>query len=438
MIDPNQIILLLMALLCSAFFSGIEIAFTSASRIQIELDEKNGVLSGRILTFLLKNPSRLMGTALIGNVLALVLYGFAIAGILHNILYFLLPEPLQLSFLILVLQVLIASVIVLFTAEYIPRSLFVINPNRMLQVLAVPMLVFYYLLYPVVYLIVSLSQWVAEKVFRVEFSVEKPVFGLTDVNAYIRNRLYRPETEKIPEVDSEIFHNALEFRTIKVRECMVPRTEIEAVELAHSIEALQEAFVSTGHSKILVYDDTIDNIVGYCHQLAMFKQPATIAEILSPVSLVPESMLASEVFVRLVTEHRSVAVVVDEFGGTSGIVTVEDVIEEIFGEIHDEYDEDSLLEQVLPEQGTFLLSARHEIDYLNDKYELAIPEGDYETLGGFILSASGEIPMPGDVVEVPPFTITVLSMDENRINAVKLVKAAEGQEVAADVRAGKS
>ncbi|MFT2009638.1 hemolysin family protein [Pontibacter sp. 13R65] len=428
MIDPSQIILLLVSLLCSAFFSGIEIAFTSASRIQIELDEKNGVLSGRILTFLLKNPSRLMGTALIGNVLALVFYGFIIAGILHNILFYLLPEPLQLNLLILVLQILIASLIVLFTAEYIPRSLFVINPNRMLQVLAVPILLFYYLLYPVVYLIVSLSQWMAEKVLRVEFSVDKPVFGLTDVNAYIRNRLYHPEKENAPEVDSEIFHNALEFRTVKVRECMVPRTEIEAVELSDNIEALQKAFVSTGHSKILVYDETIDNIVGYCHQLDMFKQPLTIAEILSPVSLVPESMLASEVFVRLVTEHRSVAVVVDEFGGTSGIVTVEDVIEEIFGEIHDEYDEDSLLEQVLPEQGTYLLSARHEIDYLNDKYELGIPEGDYETLGGFILSESGEIPLPGDVVEVPPFTITVLSMDENRINAVKLVKASENQE----------
>ncbi|TXK46741.1 HlyC/CorC family transporter [Pontibacter qinzhouensis] len=431
MIDPNQIILLFVALLCSAFFSGIEIAFTSASRIQIELDEKNGVLSGRILTFLLKNPSRLMGTALIGNVLALVLYGFVIASMLHNMLFFLLPEPLQLNLLILVLQIMVASVIVLFTAEYIPRSLFIINPNRMLQVLAVPILLCYYLLYPVVYLIVRLSQWMAEKVFQVEFSEEKPVFGLTDVNAYIRNRLYHPETEKSPEVDSEIFHNALEFRTVKVRECMVPRTEIEAVELGASIETLQGAFVSTGHSKILVYNDTIDNIVGYCHQLAMFKQPATIAEILSPVSLVPESMLASEVFVRLVTEHRSVAVVVDEFGGTSGIVTVEDVIEEIVGEIHDEYDEDSLLEQVLPEQGAYLLSARHEIDYLNDKYELNMPEGDYETLGGFILAASGEIPMPGDVVEVPPFTITVLSMDENRINAVKLTKATEKQDEAA-------
>ncbi|WP_114777630.1 hemolysin family protein [Botryobacter ruber] len=425
MIDPSQILLLFIALLLSAFFSGIEIAFMSANRIQIELIEKNGVLSGRILGFLLRNPSRLMGTTLIGNTLALVLYGFVIAGVLNNLLWHYLPEVLQFDALVLVLQILIASVVVLLTAEYIPRSLFVINSNRMLEALAIPILLFYYLLYPVVYLIVRLSKWVAEKVLKTEFSEEKPVFGVTDVNAYIKSRLYHPENEDAPEVDAKIFHNALDFRTVRVRECMVPRTEVEAVELNAPIAELREAFISTGHSKILIYDDTIDNIVGYCHQLDMFKRPATIAEILAPVSLVPENMLASEVFVRFVSERRTVAVVVDEFGGTSGIVTVEDIIEEIVGEIHDEFDEDSLLEHVFQEQGQYFLSGRHEIDYLNDKYKLDIPEGDYETLGGFVLSVLGEIPKQGDVIKVKPFTISVLSMDENRINVVKLVKTKE-------------
>lgn len=254
------------------------------------------------------------------------------------------------------------------------------------------------------------------------------MFGFTDLNAFIKNRLYHPEQEHAPEVDPQIFHNALEFKTVKVRECMVPRTEVEAVDVESSVEELREAFISTGHSKILVYEDSIDNIIGYCHQLAMFKQPQSIKEILSPVSMVPESMLASELFVKFVSEHRSVAVVVDEFGGTSGIVTVEDVIEEIFGEIQDEYDvNDQLLEQIIPEKGLYILSARHEIDYLNEKYELGLPEGDYETLGGLIFSEIGEIPTPGDKVEVPPFTITVLTMDENRIDAVKLLKNADFQ-----------
>lgn len=428
MIDPSQIILLLVALLFSAFFSGIEMAFVAANKIQIELSEKNGVLSGRILGHLLRHPARLHGTALIGNILALVLYGFAIAGVLHQLLSVYLPEPLQYNFLILILQIFIASVVVLLTAEFLPRSLFAINPNRMLQVLAVPMLLMYYLLWPVVYLIVGLSKWVAEKFFKIDFPEDRPVFGFTDLNAFIKNRLYHPEQEHAPEVDEQIFHNALEFKTVKVRECMVPRTEIEAVEVGVPLDELRDAFISTGHSKILVYEESIDNIIGYCHQLDMFRQPQSIKEVLAPVSMVPESMLASELFVRFVSEHRSVAVVVDEFGGTSGIVTVEDVIEEILGDIQDEYDvNDGLLEQAIPDKGLYILSARHEIDYLNEKYELDLPEGDYETLGGLIFSEFGEIPTPGDKVVVAPFTITVLTMDENRIDAVKLLKNTDSQ-----------
>jgi putative hemolysin len=422
MIDPDQILLLFFALLACAFFSGIEISFMAANKLQIELDEKNNVLSGRILMHLLQHPSRLMGTALIGYVLSLVLYGFVMAGILHTLLLAYLPESLQLAPFILVLQVLLASVIVLLTAEFLPRSLFAINPNRMLDVLAVPILLFHYLLYPVVFVLVGLSKWIAERVFKIEFSDEHPVFGVTDLNAYIKNRLYHPVEEGAPEVDQEIFHNALEFKKVRVKECMVPRTEVEAVEVNEPVEVLRDTFINTGHSKILVYEDSIDNIIGYCHQLAMFQQPSQIREILSPVSLVPESMLASELFLRFGTEHRTVAVVVDEFGGTSGIVTVEDVIEEIVGEIQDEYDYEALLEQVFPAKNLYLLSARHEIDYLNDKYDLNLPEGDYETLGGLIFSVLGEIPKVGDVVEMPPFAITILSMDDNRINAVKLFK----------------
>jgi CBS domain containing-hemolysin-like protein len=212
---------------------------------------------------------------------------------------------------------------------------------------------------------------------------------------------------------------------------MVPRTEIEAVDITDSIEDLRQTFMETGHSKILVYNETIDNIIGYCHQLALFKKPANIESILTPITVVPESMLASELFVKFVSDHRSMALVVDEFGGTSGIVTVEDLIEEIFGEINDEHDDaaEALLEQFLPEENSYLLSARLEIDYLNDKYTLDLPEGDYETLGGFILSVHEDIPEPNEVILVSPYVATILSMADNRIDTVKLTLPANTTDV---------
>ncbi|RAU84223.1 hemolysin family protein [Pontibacter arcticus] len=426
MIDPSHFLLLFAGLMLSVFFAGIEMAFMAANKIQIELSEKNGILSGRIIGHLLERPAHLFSTTLVGRTLALVLYVFGIAALLHTLLGLYLPAYLQSHALSLIIQMVIAGLIVLFTADFLPRSFFAINPNRVLALLAIPILIFYYLLFPVVWLIEKCSRWLGQKVFRLDFADQTILAA--DLDTSLNNRLYHPEQEATPEVDELIFNKVLEFRTVKVRDCMVPRMEVEAVEVHESIDSLRAAFTETGHSKILVYQDSIDNIIGYCHQLAMFKQPQSINEILSPVSLVPESMLASELFVKFVSEHRSVAVVVDEFGGTSGIVTVEDVVEEIFGEIEDEYDlDEALLEKVIPEQGIYLFSARHEIDYLNAKYGLGLPEGDYETLGGLFLSAFGEIPLPGDQVEVPPYIIEVIIMDENRIDAVKLLKKADSQ-----------
>ncbi|RNI32670.1 hypothetical protein EFA69_02885 [Rufibacter immobilis] len=231
------------------------------------------------------------------------------------------------------------------------------------------------------------------------------------------------------EVDSKIFHNALEFKNVKVRECMVPRIEIDAIELDEGVEVLRQAFIETGHSKILIYQDSLDHILGYCHQFSLFNNPTSLEQILTPLEAVPENMLARELFVKFITEHRSIVLVVDEFGGTSGLVTLEDVMEEILGDINDEYDEEDLLEQSLAQTGSYLFSARQEIDYLNEKYNLGLPEGDYETLGGFILSVLEEIPTAGDVVVVPPFEIRILSMDEHRINTVHLsVRSAPAEE----------
>src|SRR5690606_6664155 len=270
-------------------------------------------------------------------------------------------------------------------------SLFLINPNFMLTALAVPFNIMYYVLFPVVIFIVSLSKFVITKIFRTEYSDEKPVFGLTDLNHYLKNMQRVKHEDEDIELDKKIFHNALEFKTVKVRECMIPRTEIVAVDVQDGIEKLRQAFVESGHSKILIYKESIDDVIGYCHSSELFKKPEKIEDILTSIIIVPETILANELMVRFINEQKTLPVVVDEFGGTSGLVSMEDVIEEIFGEIEDEHDEDDLTEQQL-DKNTWLLSARLEVDYLNDTYGWALPVGEYETLGGLILSYTENLP----------------------------------------------
>ena len=420
-----RILILLLSLLLAAFFSGMEMAFVSADKLQINLQEKQGLLSGQLLRRLLKSPSRLIGTILIGNTISLVLFGIMAAWVVREQVAYYLPALAAYEAAVVVLQILLSSLLVLLVATFLPRSLALLNPNRLLSFLAIPMSVLYFLLYPVVAVIMGFTRFIAVRVLRMEFSDEKPVFALTDLNQYPRPRFYHPEKEDSPGVDTRIFHNALEFKNVRARECMVPRTEVEAVDLNEDINTLRQAFTETGHARILIYKDTIDDIVGYCHQLAMFKRPQNISSILNPIAVVPESMLARELFVKLIAERRSIVLVVDEFGGTSGIVTIEDLMEEIFGEIQDEYDKEALLEEELDQAGTYRVSARHEIDYLNEKYGLNLPVGDYETLGGFILSVHEDIPQEQDVIQVPPYTITILEMDDNRINTVLLVRDPE-------------
>ncbi len=421
--QTQAILLSVVSLLLAGLFSGIEMAYLTASRLHLELQEKQPSLAGRIVSHFLKRPSKLAATLLIGQLFMLALFTGSLALVLHHAFTPYWPWFPLAGFLQIVVEVILTAVLALTLAQFLPRSIFMIKANQLLPILAVPLLVLYYVLYPVVFVIMGLARFIVVKLLHLEFSEQSPVFGLTDVDHYVKKRLYQPEQpEPAPEVDAKIFHNALEFRTVKVKECMVPRTEIEAVSITDTIEDLRQAFVETGHSKILVYHETIDNIIGYCHQLALFKKPVNIESILTPITVVPESMLASELFVKFVSDHRSMALVVDEFGGTSGIVTVEDLIEEIFGEINDEHDDatEALLEKYLPEENSYLLSARLEIDYLNEKYTLNLPEGDYETLGGFILSVHEDIPEPNEVIMVSPYVATILSMADNRIDTVKL------------------
>lgn len=420
---------ILISLLFSALFSGIEIAFVSSNKLHIELQSQQGVLWGKILSRFVKHPSNFIGTTLVGNNLALVVYGIFMANILKPIITSLLPDLITNELSILIVQTLIATIIVLATAEFIPKSIFLINPDRLLSFFAIPMLIIYYLLYPAVFIVVNLSKYMIRKVFKAKYSEDKPVFGLTDLNNYIKRTLKSQDTEASVEVDTKIFHNALEFKTVRIRECMIPRTEMIAVDINDKMEALKKAFIESGHSKILVYKETIDNVIGYVHSLELFKKPQDLEKILTPIIIVPETMLANELLIQLITERKSLALVVDEFGGTSGIVTIEDMIEEIFGEIQDEHDIEDLSEQKIDDDN-YILSARHEIDYLNEKYGWSLPKGEYDTLGGFILSVNENIPNPNEVIEVFPFVFTIISMHDTRIDKVKLTvkrQASDGE-----------
>ncbi|NOT74708.1 MAG: HlyC/CorC family transporter [Cyclobacteriaceae bacterium] len=407
------------SLVFSFFFSGIEIAFLSANRLQIELQGKQGVWSGKIMSYFMQNPSRFIGTTLIGNTLALVVFGNNMALLFAPVLTETLPESFSNEPSILLIQTVLSTLLILFTAEFLPKSLFMINPNLVLYALALPFVITYVILAPFTFTIVNLSKLVIKYILRLEYSEATPLFGLTDLNNYLRNMQKVSHEDEEIELDKKILHNAMEFKKVKVRECMVPRTEIMAIDLEDGIEKLRTAFVESGHSKIVIYRDSIDDVIGYCHSAALFKNPSTLQEILTPISIVTETTMANDMMVQLIKERRSLAIVVDEFGGTAGLVSMEDVIEEIFGDIEDEHDADDLIEQTLDES-TYLFSARLEVDYLNEKYLWQLPIGDYETLGGLILSYTEDFPQKGEILHVGPFIFTIQSTKGNGIDTVKV------------------
>jgi len=428
--DYPSVYIVVVSLAFSAFFSGIEIAFVSADKLHIELQSQQGTLSGKLLSYFLQKPSRFIGTTLIGNTVALVIYGIFMAKLLEPFLISWLPPAVNNDFSILIIQTILSTFLVLITAEFTPKSVFLSDPNALLSLFALPMTVIYYIMYPVVSAIVWLSKLTIVHVLRLDYSEDKPVFGLTDLNNYIRNTLnIDAATDDAFErhstrLDTKIFTNALEFKTIKVRECMIPRTEVIAIDVNDDIDDLKLAFIESGHSKIIIYRDSIDEVIGYTHSLELFKKPKNVQDILTPIIIVPETMPANELLIQFITERKSLALVVDEFGGTAGIVSIEDIIEEIFGDIQDEHDDEDWIEQKLGDN-SYLLSARHEIDYLNEKYDWEIPTGDYDTLGGYILSITEDIPSVGEIIKAYPFIFTITSMRENRIDNLKLSVSTE-------------
>ena len=411
-----------LTLIASALASGLEIAFVSANRLRIELDRKQGRFSAQILSRFVKSPSRFIGTMLVANNIALVVYSLVFSESIlprERILEF-LPHGFRSEASILFVQTFIPTLIILITAEFIPKTLFRLNPNSILNILALPALVIYYTLFPVVILVLALSRWIMRSLFGIAYGEERPVFAKIDLDFYLRDLSTKNSQAEEMETDIRIFRNALDFSEVRVRECMVPRTELVAINVEEPVEALKKMFIETKLSKILIYRDSIDNIIGFTHSSEMFKKPKDILSILLPISIVPEAMPANELLALFTNQHKSIALVVDEFGGTSGMVTMEDVIEEITGEIQDEHDDPENVEkQVGPQE--YLFSGRLEIDYLNGKYALELPEDEaYETLAGFIVHHHENIPQAGEEILLPPFVCKILQVKDNRIEQVRL------------------
>ncbi len=355
---------------------------------------------------------------LLGNNISLVVYGMMMALLLEPPM----AQFIQSGLVVILLQTLVSTMLILITAEFLPKALFRINPGVMLSTFALPSALAYIVLYPVVFLTTSLADFILKRLFRVKTVKEDVSFGRVDLDNYLREATSNIREDQEIEHEIEIFQNALSFSEIKVRECMVPRTEIVALEVMSPVDELIGMFVETGLSKIMIYRDTIDNIIGYVHSFEMFKKPNHVREVLLPVINVPETMPAQELLLQFTQQHRSVAVIVDEFGGTSGMITIEDVVEEIFGEIDDEHDVDEMVEKVMDEN-TWEFSARLEIDYLNKEYGLGLPESDdYSTLGGFITHEHESIPEKNEEIVISPFKFTALQVKNNRIEVVRVDK----------------
>jgi len=420
MIASGLILIIILMIVFSGFFSGMEIAFVSSNRLKQELDLKRNLLNARILSVFFNNPSRFIGSLLLGNNIALVIYGMAMAKLLEPAIVKVLPEALLSEFSVLLVQTIVSTLLILITAEFIPKVLFRINPNSTLKIFAIPVWIFYYSFYPFILLYIGFSEFILKRIFRVRLSSKMYQFSSVDLEEYVKE--YKSDEEKIEEFNQEIqmIQNAMGFKNVKLRDCMVPRTEINALEMNENIKKLIELFTQTGHSKIMIYEESIDKIIGYVHSFDMFENPQSIKKIVRKANVYPETMAANELLKEFIKNHRSVAIVVDEFGGTSGIVTMEDIIEEIFGEIEDEYDFEETVEKQISKKD-FIFSARLEIDYLNDKYKFEFPVSDeYETLAGFIIQFHESIPEKNEEILIPPFKFKILKASGNRLDEVKL------------------
>ena len=406
-----DITIILISIIFSAFFSGMEIAFVSANKLHIELEKKRKGFIPNILRKLTKKSSKFITTMLVGNNISLVVYSYFMGKVIVE--YYDINSIL--------IQTVISTILILVTAEFLPKAIFRVYANETLKVFALPAYFFYILLYVFSFFINGISDFFLKFIFRTDKDTQQTLFSKEELGDYITEQL-EIGNDNEEEIDSEIqiFQNALEFQKVKAREIMVPRTEILAIEIHEKVSKLSESFINSGFSKILVYKTSLDDIIGHVNAFELFKKPKTIKSILLPVEIVPESMMINDVLNSLMKKRKSIAIVVDEYGGTSGMITVEDVVEELFGEIEDEHDVQELTDQIISKK-EFKFSARLEIDYLNEEYNLNIPKEEaYETLGGFIINHTENIPEKGEVLEILDYEITILGVSSSKIEEISL------------------
>ena len=415
MTELYTIIWIAVTLILIGFFAGYEIAFVSANRLSIELKKKQGKRSGILLSNFMEHPARFIGTCLVGLNLFLVIYGLLFDELLKMTLW----NPLHIhnEYLKLGFDTFLSAIVVLVIGEFLPKAIFRAKNDSLLSFFSPVAQFFHTLFLPVTKFFVNFSQWILKYVFNVRLNEKNEAFTKVDLEHFFQQT--KEQDEDNTELNKELFENALSLPMVKIRQCLVPRTEIEAVDISTPVEDLKQVFINTHLSKLLIYDDNIDNIVGYVHQLDLFKKPGTVKSVLHPIMAVPESMSATDLINKFTKERKSIAWVVDEFGGTAGIVTMEDVLEEIFGEIQDEYDVEELVEKQLAED-EFILSGRVELDYLNEKYNMSFPVSDSETLSGYIIQKHETIPKQKETIIIDDYRFDILSVSDTRIETVKM------------------
>ena len=413
----DTVIFLLITMAFSAFFSGMEIAFVSVDKLRFEMERKSGVTSG-IISYFLRNPNNFISTMLVGNNIALVIYGILMAQIIEvNLLAGIISN----HFVMVLVQTIISTLIILVTGEFLPKTLFKINPNLMLRVCAIPLFICYVILFPVSKFASGLS-YLFLRIFgmKVNNEASAKAFGKVDLDYFIQSSIENAESEEELDAEVKIFQNALDFSNIKIRDCIVPRTEVVAVDLTTTLEELKCLFVESGISKIIVYDGNIDNVVGYIHSSEMFRNPVDWKNNVKEVPIVPETMSAHKLMKLFMQQKKTIAVVVDEFGGTAGIVSLEDLVEEIFGDIEDEHDNTSYVCKQLGER-EYVLSARLEIEKVNETFGLDLPESDdYLTVGGLILNRYQSFPKLHEVIEVDNYQFKIIKVTATKIELVRL------------------
>ncbi|MBA3827643.1 MAG: HlyC/CorC family transporter [Taibaiella sp.] len=416
--DTTHLILYIIGcILLIGFFAGTEIAFVSANKLNIELRKKQGTFSGRILARFMENPSEFIGTSLVGVNVLMVIYTLLMTRLTEPWIAR-LPHPFNSEYARLIIDTFIATLIILIFAEFLPKAIFRSKAEYVLSLFSFPMLLMYYCFYPFAKLFVSIAEFILKYLFGVRIKDSKQVFNRVDLEVFVKQSMHSHETDS-NEVNAELFENALYLVNVKIRKCMVPRNEIEAVDIDTPITEVRARFIETQLSKILVYDNTIDNIQGYLHHLDLNRRPKNIREVLHSITHVPEAMSAVDLMNRFTKERKSIAWVIDEFGGTAGIVTMEDVLEEIFGDINDEYDVQEYVEKQIAEN-EYILSGRLELDYLNEKYGFHFPTDDSETLSGYVIAMHETIPKIKERIIIDDYEFDVLLVSDTRIETVKM------------------